>query len=330
MRVIMPPNNKPTTFLVVGRAGMDIYAEPVGTAIENTNAFSAHLGGSAANIAVGLVRLGQRADLLTTLSDDAVGNFCLNQLDYFGVGRDNVQQVGGGARTSLAVSESRLEYHQTVIYRNGAADFALSEEAVNKISLPPYSGIIFTGTALAKDPSRTALFSLARRAKKEGVKIIFDIDYRPYTWEGDAETSQVYSDFATYCDVIVGNEEEFAVLKKSAKQNVETARNLVSDGASIAVYKMGAAGSITIHKDGEFKTGIFPVTALKPVGAGDAFLAAFLGGGDRSMSLRDNVVRASAAAAMVVSRPGCSSAMPTRAELESFLANNTETEIVQA
>ena len=45
-------------FLVLGRAGMDLYADPPGTRIEEAHAFVSHLGGSAANIAVALVRLG--------------------------------------------------------------------------------------------------------------------------------------------------------------------------------------------------------------------------------------------------------------------------------
>lgn len=47
-------------FLVLGRAGMDLYADPPGTRIEEARSFAAHLGGSAANIAAALVRQGQR------------------------------------------------------------------------------------------------------------------------------------------------------------------------------------------------------------------------------------------------------------------------------
>ena len=48
-------------FLVIGRAGMDLYADPPGTRIEEASRFVAHLGGSSANIAVALVRQGCRA-----------------------------------------------------------------------------------------------------------------------------------------------------------------------------------------------------------------------------------------------------------------------------
>ena len=73
--------------LVIGRAGMDLYADPPGTAIEEATRFTTALGGSSANIAVALTRAGGKAALLTCVSDDAVGRFCLAQLDHYGIDR---------------------------------------------------------------------------------------------------------------------------------------------------------------------------------------------------------------------------------------------------
>ena len=67
-------------FVVIGRAGMDLYADPPGTALEDAGRFDAALGGSAGNIAVGLVKLECEAALVSCLSDDAVGRWCLAQL----------------------------------------------------------------------------------------------------------------------------------------------------------------------------------------------------------------------------------------------------------
>ncbi|MDH3262611.1 MAG: PfkB family carbohydrate kinase, partial [Paracoccaceae bacterium] len=64
-------------FLVLGRAGMDFYADPPGTRVEAATSFLAALGGSSANIAAAITRQGGTASLVTTISDDAVGQFCL-------------------------------------------------------------------------------------------------------------------------------------------------------------------------------------------------------------------------------------------------------------
>ena len=155
-------------FLIIGRAGMDLYADPPGTRIEAASGFSATLGGSSANIAAALVRHGGRAALVTSVSDDAIGRFCMNQLDQYGIERRYVQQIGGEARNSLAVVETRSEDCQSVIYRNGAADFQMHRADVEAVDYTPYSALITTGTVLAAQPSRDAAFrafELARAAK---------------------------------------------------------------------------------------------------------------------------------------------------------------------
>ena len=110
-------------FVVLGRAGMDLFPDPPGTKTEESETFRAGLGGSSANIAAGVVKLGGKAALVTSVSDDSVGRYCLKQLQNYGVNCTHVKSVGGEFRNSLAVYESRVSDHQSVIYRNGAADF---------------------------------------------------------------------------------------------------------------------------------------------------------------------------------------------------------------
>ena len=143
-------------FVIIGRAGMDIYPDPPGTRTEHATRFVSCLGGSSANIGVALVRLGAHADLVTCVSDDAVGRFALNELDRYGVGRAHVRSVGSEARNSLAVVETRVEDHQSVIYRNGAADFEMTPADVEAVDYAGYSALITTGTVLAAEPSRGA------------------------------------------------------------------------------------------------------------------------------------------------------------------------------
>jgi 5-dehydro-2-deoxygluconokinase len=85
---------------------------------------------------------------------------------------------------------------------------------------------------------------------------------------------------------------------------------------------MGEKGAITITPQGEVMTGIYSTDALKPTGAGDSFLGGFVAGLADGLAVRDAVLQGSAAAAIVVSRVGCAPAMPTRADLDSFLRTN--------
>ncbi|MEC8574418.1 MAG: PfkB family carbohydrate kinase, partial [Pseudomonadota bacterium] len=89
--------------------------------------------------------------------------------------------------------------------------------------------------------------------------------------------------------------------------------------AAIVVYKMGHKGAVTFAGEAEISTGIFPVEALKPTGAGDSFMAGFLAGLAEGRDMKDAILRGSACASIVVSKPGCAPAMPDTATLEAFL-----------
>jgi 5-dehydro-2-deoxygluconokinase len=303
--------------LVIGRAGMDLYADPPGTPIETATRFTSALGGSSANIAVALTRAGGQAALLTSVSDDAVGRFCIAQLDAYGVDRSHVRASVGQTRNSLAVVETRLENCQSVIYRNNAADFDMTLADVQAVDYARFGALITTGTVLASEPSRSATFHAFDLARAAGLPLIFDIDYRPYSWASAQDAAEVYSRAAALCDVIVGNDVEFGFMAGDPERGLDKARSL---GAQIVVYKMGEKGAITLNQGQEVRSGIFRTAALKPTGAGDAFLGNLVASLAQGAPLTEAVRRGSAAAAIVVSRVACAPAMPTRAELDHFLA----------
>lgn len=309
-------------FLVIGRAGMDLYADPPGTRTEMATAFTATLGGSSANIAAALVRMGLRASLLTCVSDDAVGRFCLNQLDAYGIDRAHVRTVEGSPRTSLAVVETRIEDCQSVIYRNDAADFQMTVADVEAVDFSTFDALITTGTVLAAEPSRSAAFRAFDLARAAGLPLIFDVDYRPYSWSSAQEAARTYSRAAAQCDVIIGNDVEFGFMAGGYDLGLAKARALAAEAPRLIVYKMGEGGAITLTADSEIRTGIFPTKALKPTGAGDSFLGATIAALATGHSVRDAILRGSAAAAMVVARVGCAPAMPTPAELDAFLRDH--------
>jgi 5-dehydro-2-deoxygluconokinase len=317
------PSFSKNNFLVVGRAGMDLYAGPVGTKIEDAEQYFAALGGSAANIATAIVKSGGKASLVTCISDDAVGRFVCGQLGKYGIDDSYVSIEGGEVRNSLSVVETRASNCQAVIYRNNAADFQLSGKHVAAIDLDPFGAIVITGTSLALEPSCSAVLDLAHRANLAGIPIVFDIDFRRYSWPLLTEASTLCGQVAALSSYIVGNEDEFDIVAGSAGQGLAKAKSLGKSGA-VAIYKMGENGSITFSADVSLETPVYKVKALKPTGAGDAFLGtlcACLGSGK---SLDDSIKRGSAAAAIVVTRVGCAPATPTLAEVEAFMQQSVK------
>lgn len=309
-------------FVVLGRVGMDLYADPPGTRIDEARAYFPAIGGSAGNIAVALARQGSGAELLSCVSDDAVGRYCLSELRGYGVGTRHVRAVSGGARTSLAVTETIASGCQTVLYRNGAADFALDMDDVGAVDFDGVAGLVVTGTALAADPSRRAAFAAMARARAAGAVVVLDLDYRAYSWASPAEAADVCRKGAGAADVVVGNDDEFGLLAGSHDHGRAYAAALPAQGAALSIYKRGHLGCETFTRDGQFETPIFPVTALKPTGAGDGFMGGLLSGLAAGHGIPAAVRRGAATAALIVAGIGCAPASPDTATLDAFIARH--------
>lgn len=308
-------------FIVVGRVGMDL--SPINRSqTEHAETMFVAMGGSSANIAAGLVKLGLQADLVTCVSDDAVGRYCLNQLDNYGVGHTHVRTIQGEQRTSLAVYETRVDDHQSVIYRNNAADFQMDMQDVEGVDYSAFTALITAGTVFAAEPSRSAAFRAFELAKAAGIPIIFDVDYRPYSWPSPAVAADVLSRAGALSDVIVGNDEEFGFMAGDIDKGLAKARDLAAISAQIVVYKMGHKGAVTFADGAEITTGIYPVDAVKPTGAGDSFMAGFMASLAQGRPMRDAILHGSACASIVVARPGCAPAMPDTDQLDSFLLDH--------
>ena len=312
---------KQNNFLVIGRAGIDFFTD-AGVAVEDADRVSVGLGGSSANIAAGICKLGGKASLVTRVSDDSIGSYCVGQLKKYGVGTEYVRPMGGEFRNSLAYYESRVEGHRNVIYRNGAADFQMDDSDIDALDYSSFGALITAGTVFAADPSRSATFKAFEQAKAAGLPIIFDVDYRPYSWPSAEVAHEVLLKAAEMSDMIVGNDEEFGLVAGGYDKGLETAREL-SKSTALIVYKMGEEGAITFYEGEEISTGIYPVEALKPTGAGDSFMAGLVTSLADGHSLKTSLLRGSACASVTVSRPGCAPAMADTKTLEDFLKSHS-------
>ena len=314
--------NKSKKILVIGRAGMDIYPEPPGTKISEVKNFSTHLGGSAANTCVALSQLGVQSDLLTCVSEDAIGEYIFEKLREFNVGSNLCRRVENKFQTQVAVVETILKNNQSILYRNNSCDLQLNKNDIDNINFQDYSAVFISGTTLSSNPSRDAVFYATQKASSLSIPLIIDMDYRPYNWESDEIKSNIYKKIMNEMDIIIGNDLEFNIADNSTK-GFQLAKSFINEKPSIIIYKMGEKGSTVITKEKEHNFGIFKVEAIKPTGAGDAFNGGFISSILQGYSLEESIKRGSANAAIVVTKVGCSSAMPNTDELENFINQQT-------
>lgn len=314
-------------FLVLGRAGLDLFADPPGARIEEAERFLPALGGSAAHIAAGIARLGGKVSLIGAVSDDAVGGYVRRQLHAGGVGIEHLRAVGGESRGSLSLIETREE-PQPVYYRNGAAHLLLTPEHLAHVDWDSHDALVVSGAAFAGEPSRAAAFSALMRARSAGLALILDLDRRAEDWNGVEDAAETLKRAARGCDIVVGDEQEFSALADG--DAVEFACALVGAPAQVVVFKKGAKGAFVFVENETFYTPIHSGRPLSASGGGDAFLAAFAWSLAQGRSYRDSAALGASAAAIVASRADGPPTLPMAEELEIFLKAHPALQVIES
>lgn len=315
--------------ICLGRAGVDLYAQQRDISLGQVSSFSKYVGGSPANIATALAKLGAKAGFIGCVSADGLGDYVAQYLSDVGVDIRGLQRDSSGTRTSLAITEMRADSPEVVLYRNNAADLSLSVDQLDSDYISRSKMLLISGTALCASPSREAALVAMQRAKNAGTLVVLDIDYRAYSWPDIDTASLYYRVAAQLSDVVIGNREEFIVLEHLSGANTEIdpdifdrhcADKCLQDGASLVIVKAGEAGSKVYPKQGDsFNGHVFSVTAQKPFGAGDAFAGTLLYALLTNYSLVDAVAMGAASAAINVAGDSCTEVLPDVAQLIAFM-----------
>jgi 5-dehydro-2-deoxygluconokinase len=324
---------KPLDFVAIGRLCIDLNANEINRPMEETITFTKYVGGSPANIAIGMSRLGMKTGFIGRVADDQMGRFIINYLKKNNIDTSNVITDKSGSVTGLAFTEIKSPTDCSILmYRDNVADLKLEPKDVKEDYIKQAKVLLISGTALAKSPSREAVFLALDYARKHGVVVFFDLDYRPYTWNSQEETAIYYNLAAEKCDVIIGTREEFDMMEQfesNRNDDEKTAKRWFNYRAKIVVIKHGKDGSIAYTKEGEkFKGTIFPANVIKTFGAGDSYAAAFIYGLMQGWDIPKAMEYGAAAASIVISSHSCSDAMPTLQQIEEFIQKYKNDQIV--
>lgn len=312
-------------YIGLGRLCIDLNANEINRPMEETLTFTKYVGGSPANITIALAKLGARTGFIGRVSDDQFGRFIVNYLQERKIDTDHVVVDRSGSVTGLAFTEIKSPTDCSIVmYRDNVADLKLEPQDISEDYIKKAKTLLISGTALAKSPSREAVFQAIDYARKHDVVIIFDIDYRGYTWTSKEETAVYCNLVAEKSDIIIGGREEFDILEVGsgfkAKDDQETAEHWFAYEAKIVVIKHGGDGSVVFSKDGElFRHGVFPTKVIKTFGAGDSFAGAFIYGLLENWGLAQCQEFGSASASIVVSSHSSSDAMPTVEQITSHI-----------
>ena len=318
---------RPLDMVLVGRAAIDFnpvdYFQPLSKSVT----FKRYLGGSPANIAVGMARYGKKIGFIGKVSDDQFGDFVYDYFEAEGIDTSHVSRCKNGENLGLTFTEILNENDSSILmYRNQIADLQLSVDDIDEEYIKNSKAILVSGTALAQSPSREAVLKAVTLAKKTNTPVIFDVDYREYNWKNKDEIAIYYSIVAKQSDVILGSREEYDLtesLIEPGRDDATTARYWHDQGAKIVVIKHGKKGSTAYTNDDKsYQIKPFPVTALKSFGGGDGYASAFLFGLFQGWEMIECLEFGSASAAMLVASHGCSDDMPSEQEVRDFITKS--------
>lgn len=284
---------------------------PAGT----VDTFELAIGGAESNVAIGVARLGGEAAWIGRVGADDIGARVLRELRAEGV--ELVAAVDEGAPTGLMVKTRPLPGASRVrYYRRGSAGSAIGvadvERSAERIAAADVLHV--TGITPALSPTAAAAVDAAVAiARDAGIAVSFDVNHRSALW--DAEDAAVaYRSLAAHATILFAGADEAGLLV-GAGEPEDLLDRLASLGPAQVVLKLGADGCLARIEGRSLGADAVRVAAVDTVGAGDAFVAAYLAelvaGADAEQRLA-TAVRAGAFACL---SPADWAGYPTRPDL---------------
>jgi len=297
--------------LVVGEALIDVVRRADGSVDESP-------GGSPANVALALGRLGHAPTLLTRLGADEGG--------------DRIRAWLGDSHVDVvAVPASRTATATASLDADGSATYEFNLEwALPDVAAAPPVSIVHTGSIAALlEPGASEAARLVR-ALRETTLVTYDPNVRPALLPDRADARARVEAWVALADVVKASEEDLAWLYPEADP-LTAAEIWLASGPALVVVTLGGGGAVAMTRTHLVRVTAEQVDVVDTVGAGDTFMAALIDGlfglgevdagarlGLRDMGsdhVRRLLTHAARAAAVTVSRAGADP--PWRRELDA-------------
>lgn len=260
--------------VAIGEVLVDFISTEVVDSLGEAATFQRHLGGSPANIATNVSRLGRHAAIVGKTGIGAFGRFLKSALQHNGVNTDYLV-MDHRCNTSIIFVSRTTGTPDFEPFRN--ADFNLTPEDIPAAAIRA-AKVVHTSTwPLSKEPSRSAVVKAFQLAQAEGKIVSFDPNYSPRIWpdyqEAQAVMREIYR-YTTITKASLDDSHRFFGPGRTPEEYIALFHEL---GPRTVVLTMGGDGSM-ISADGVI-LGRLPARKIEvkdATGAGDAFWAGFL------------------------------------------------------
>jgi sugar/nucleoside kinase (ribokinase family) len=319
----IPPHIAP--IVCIGEILIDLIAHP-GHTLGTTDALAVREGGAPMNAAIAMARLGLPVRFSGVVGDDPFGARLRDVLTREGIDTAALRATTDlGTSLALAWRDDRGDGHFQLVR---LADRLLDAGDIDRLDIVHAGGVLVGSVALAASPSRAAVHEAVRRAIVAGVPVMFDINVRPTLWSSMVALREACEPVLRAAKVLKLSLDDARHLwgaETPEQAVVEAARYdpwlvVITDGAR-GVHVPDAVTGTVRHLP------VFEVAAVDPTGAGDAFtgaLVARLVASGWAAPTDDDIRFAMAAGALATTKRGALPALPSRAELELFLAGQDQ------
>lgn len=268
----MNKKNYPSV-LAVGELLIDLISTSYAETLDDVTTFERIAGGSPANMASNLSRLGQPAALVASVGNDDMGDYLHNFVKGLSLDVTGVYQVPFPT-TLVLVTKSR-QVSNFEAYR--LADCQISKAQLPDDLLKSLKVFHTTCFALSKEPARTVILEAASKVAAAGGQLSIDANYAAKIWPDLAEAQETVAAYCSYGTMVKFSDVDWERLYgHPIDEPAEAARFLHGLGAKTVCITLGEKGCFVSNKEGQHFVPARSIEVVDTTGAGDAFWSGFL------------------------------------------------------
>jgi fructokinase len=241
--------------------------------LRNAYTFRKYQGGSPANIAVNVGKLGGQSAVIAKAGIGAMGQFLKAELNRAGVVTKYLV-MDHRVHTSVIFVSRTARTADFEAFRSG--DFRLEDHEVNPEAIERARVVHASTWALSREPCRSAVEHAFRLAQKLGKIISLDPNYSPQIWPDYREAREVIPHILSYATITKPSRDDASRLFGRDREPEAYIERYHEMGPKIVVFTMGADGFILSIEGQMTRIPARPVEAVDATGAGDSFWAGFL------------------------------------------------------
>ena len=265
---------KPIDLLSVGELLIDMISTDFADSMDAVESYRRIVGGSPANLAMNMKRLGNNSGLISSIGKDGFGDFLMGYVRNLGLNTEGVVQVADVPTTLILVTRSK-SVSDFEAYR-GADTYILPTQVSDAVLS---NAAIFHTTcfALSLNPAQSTILDAASRATALGCKLSIDVNYAQKIWKNNAEAREIVAKYVSHGAFVKCSEVDWERLYGEKLTDPEAAAaHFLSLGAGEVCVTLGGDGCFVANREGGHFLAARKVDVKDTTGAGDAFWSGYL------------------------------------------------------